>query len=241
MPAPLIGITTYGRDEGNRFPLPGEYVDSVRRGGGIPLLIPPGEKRIDALLAILDGVILAGGGDLDPAHYGGGTHESVYMLDAERDNGEMALAKRVIDYNIPTLGICRGAQVINVVLGGTLYIHLPDVVGETVVHRLPPREPTTHPVRVCADSRLGRILGREDFLAASWHHQAIRDPAAGLEVVAHAPDGTIEAVEMPAHPWLIAVQWHPELTSATDPVQQKLFYTFIQEAPRLRSQRKSFP
>jgi putative glutamine amidotransferase len=124
---------------------------------------------------------------------------------------------------VPTLGVCRGLQVINVALGGTLHEHLPDVVGESVLHRLPPRVPTPHELEVLPGTRLAGILGETRFTASSWHHQAIDEVAPGLEVAARAPDGTIEAVEMPRHRWLVAVQWHPELTAAVEPLQQRVF------------------
>jgi putative glutamine amidotransferase len=224
---PVIGITTYGRDERRQFVLPSEYVDAVRRAGGLPILLPPGEESIDDWLALCDGIVLAGGGDLAPGHYAGMTHDTVYMVDDERDAVELQLARRVLESGHPTLGICRGTQVLNVALGGSLHVHLPDVVGESVLHRLPPREPTSHPIELVAGSRLAALLGRDEFAAASWHHQAIDRVAAGLTVAARAPDGTIEAVELRDHPWLIAVQWHPELTAADDPLQQKLFDALV--------------
>ncbi len=227
---PVIGITTYGRNEENQFVLPSEYVDAVRRAGGTPVLLPPGETALDDWLAIVDGIILAGGGDLDPAHYDGGGHETVYMVDSERDVGELALTRQILASNHPTLGICRGTQVINVALGGTLHAHLPDVVGESTSHRLPPREPTSHSIEVVADSQTASVFGRTHFEAASWHHQAIDRVGRGLAVVAHAPDGTIEAVEMESHRWLLAVQWHPELTAARDPVQQAVFDALVEVA-----------
>jgi putative glutamine amidotransferase len=107
---------------------------------------------------------------------------------------------------------------------------LPEVFGHEVAHRLPPREPTEHPVTVAAGTKLAAILGETRFGVASWHHQAIERPAARLTVAAHAPDGVVEAAEMPDHPWLIGVQWHPELTAARDPVQRRLFNAFIQAA-----------
>ena len=228
--APLIGITTYGRDEDNRFPLPGEYVDSIRRAGGIPVLIPPGDADPDALLSRVDALLLAGGGDLDPQHYRGQSHESIYMTDSERDSTELQLARAVVDRQFPTFCICRGIQVLNVAMGGTLHEHLPDVVGEEINHRLPPREPTPHAISVRPDTRLHAIVGEAQFAAASWHHQAIRDVASGLRVSAEAPDGTIEAVEMDEHPWLVAVQWHPELTAHHDQTQQRLFDAFVKVA-----------
>lgn len=228
--APVIGITTYGRNEENRFHLPADYVDAVRRAGGLPLLIPPGEPRWRETLRVVDGLILTGGGDIDPQLYGGSGHPTIYNLDHERDESELALAREVLTTGLPTLGICRGMQVINVALGGTLFEHLPEVVGETVLHRAPPREPIPHSVTVTGEGRLGRIAGEREFSCASWHHQALREVAKELRVVAHAPDRTVEAVEMPAHPWLVAVQWHPELTAAYDPVQQRLFAAFVRAA-----------
>ena len=229
---PLIGLTTYGRNADNRFTLPAEYIDAVRRAGGIPVLIPPGESHWKAVVETLDALILTGGGDIDPGRYGGRRHETNYGIDLERDALEIELARWVMDSGLPTLGICRGAQVLNVTRGGKLIEHIPDEVGERILHRAPPREPIAHGIRLKAGSRLARIFGREEFEAASWHHQALRGVAEGFEAVGHAPDGTIEAIELTSHPWLIAVQWHPELTAASDPLQQKLFDAIVEEARR---------
>src|SRR5437868_4878411 len=108
MKKPVIGITTYGRDDNGRFGLPGVYVDAVRRAGGIPVLIPPGEPELADLLPLLDGVILSGGGDIDPQHYAGSSHETIYMLDPERDSSEINLARTLVSQDLPVLGICRG-------------------------------------------------------------------------------------------------------------------------------------
>jgi len=227
MDLPVIGITTYGRDERGRYTLPSEYVAAVQRARAVPVLIPPVPELAERYLDLVDGVILAGGGDMDPAHYGGDRHETLYGIDAQRDGLELALARAIVERRQPALAICRGMQVLNVALGGTLIEHLPAVVGEDVLHRKPPREPTPHPVKVKAGSRLAAIAGATEFAPMSWHHQAIRAPAPGLEVVATAPDGTIEAVELSSHPWLIAVQWHPELTADCDPAQQRLFDALV--------------
>jgi putative glutamine amidotransferase len=229
---PLIGMTTYGRSADNRYTLPAEYLDAVRRAGGVPVLIAPGESRWEAILEVIDALILTGGGDIDPDRYNGRRHETNYAIDQERDALELELARRVIASGLPTLGICRGAQILNVSQGGQLIEHIPDEVGEAVLHRAPPREPIPHGIRLNPQSRLGRMLGREEFDVASWHHQALRGAASGFEAVAHAPDGTIEAIEMSSHRWLIAVQWHPELSAAADPLQQKLFDAIVEEARR---------
>lgn len=230
---PIIGITTYARDEGGDFKLPTEYVDAVRQAGGIPVLIPPGEPHQTQLLDFLDGFILSGGGDVDPVLYQGQNHETIYMVDHERDHSEIEFTRQAVSRNVPTLCICRGIQVLNVALGGTLIEHLPDAVGNQIAHRVPPRNPTEHPITIEPDSKLAQIMGQTEVTTASWHHQAVRQPAPGLQVVAHAPDGTIEAVEMPDHPWLIAVQWHPELTATADPGQQRLFDALVEATTKI--------
>lgn len=233
----VIGITTYGRNEQNRYSLPADYVDAVRRAGGSPILLPPGDSRFDEWLDVVDGVILAGGGDIDPDHYGGERHETIYSIDSERDASELELARRIVDSHLPTLGICRGVQIVNVALGGTLHEHVPEVFGDAVAHRLPPREPTSHAIDVLPGSGLARILGEVRFDSPSWHHQAVDRVAAALHVAARAPDGVIEALEMPDHPWLYAVQWHPELAPATDGVQQRIFSALVDAASGRRNGR----
>ena len=142
---------------------------------------------------------------------------------------ELELTKAVVDSDLPTLGICRGAQMINTAFGGNLFNHLPDEFGESVNHRLPPREPVLHELNILEGTLLHKLLGRSKIEAASWHHQAIRDLGKGLVVNANADDGVVEGLEFPSHRWLLAVQWHPELTSENDPLQQKLFDELIKE------------
>jgi putative glutamine amidotransferase len=236
---PIIGITTYGRNNENKFTLPAAYVEAVRRAGGIPVLIPPGEERLTELLATLDGIILSGGGDIDPAHYGSQGHPTIYMIDSERDATELALARLVAEEGAPTLCICRGLQVLNVALGGTLVENLPDEVDGSIMHRLEPSGPTAHTLTILPKTKLANLLEDGPIHSVSWHHQAIRDVAPTLTVAAIAEDGTIEAVESPNHPWLIATQWHPEMSAATEPRQQQLFDAFIAAVQRLRALRES--
>jgi putative glutamine amidotransferase len=224
---PLIGLTTYGRDEAGSYTLPSEYVSAVRRAGGLPVLIPPGETNVAQVIDRVDAVILAGGGDIDPVTYGGNHHPAIYMVDGDRDRTEIDLARRLVQRDMPTLAICRGAQILNVALGGTLHEHIPDRFGQQVRHRLPPREPTPHAVEVEPKSRLAGILGQTSAAPMSWHHQGMNELAGGLEIVSRAPDGVVEAVELPEHRWLVAVQWHPELTAAVDPGQQRLFDALV--------------
>jgi putative glutamine amidotransferase len=226
MRPPVLGITTYAPREGlERFHLPVEYVQAVRRAGALAWLIPPGEPRLAELVAELDGLVLSGGGDVDPALYAGASaHPELYGVHRERDATELALARAAFERRLPTLGICRGCQVINVAFGGSLFEHLPDHVGEALAHRGDaPGTSRLHAVEIAPGSRVAAIVGELAPRTASSHHQALRRVAEGLEVVARASDGTIEAVERRDHPFYLAVQWHPEETAARDPGQQRLF------------------
>lgn len=238
---PLIGVTTYGRNADGEFHLPSEYVEAVRRAGGIPLLVPPGEARLEEVLTRLDGFVLAGGGDVDPALYGGVQHATIAHVDAERDAMEIALARQVVTRDLPALCICRGAQVLNVALGGSLIEHLPEEVGDGITHRPPNADGSEdyplHPVAAAPDSKLAAIMGSSEVAPASWHHQAVRVVAPGLAVVARAADGVVEAVEKPDQSFLLAVQWHPEATAAEDPTQQRLFDALIESARARRLER----
>ena len=226
-PPVLIGVTTYGRNEDGRFELPGDYIDAVRRAGGMPVLLTPGEAQRDALFERLDGLVLTGGGDVAPAQYGSPGHATIYMVDPERDASELYLAKRAVDAQLPTLAICRGLQIVNVAYGGTLHENVPDAYGDSVLHRAPPRRPTPHRIRVSADSRLAAVTRDTEFTCQSWHHQAVKNLAPEFVVSAQADDGLIEAIESPRYPRLVCVQWHPELTAAEDPIQQRLFEQLV--------------
>lgn len=235
MSAPIVGITCYGPDEleFRSYWLPTAYVDAVEQAGAQALLLPAGGRLSDALLARLDGLVLSGGGDLDPACHAGGSHAAVYMVTPERDRFEIELARRALERpELPLLGICRGMQVMNVALGGDLELHLPDVRGDRVEHRLPPRLPIHHPVRIAGDSLLGRIYGRERFRVCSWHHQEVRKLGHGLVPVAWAEDGVVEGLVQPDHPFALGVQWHPELQVGDDPLQRQLFTAFVEQAAR---------
>ncbi|WP_287878026.1 gamma-glutamyl-gamma-aminobutyrate hydrolase family protein [Aquitalea sp.] len=228
MKPPLIGLTTYPAGQGYGYHTPVDYVHAVVRAGGVPVLLPPvGESAIERWLAVLDGVVLIGGGDIAPALFDGGAHPTIYNLSAERDDTETALARSLLACKLPTLAICRGLQILNTVLGGSLHLHLPDVVGEAVAHRVPPRDPTLHSVRVAGDSYLASLLGGTQISSKSWHHQAIDRAGDGVRPVAWAEDGVIEAIEIDDAPQVIAVQWHPELSAADDSSQQALFDALI--------------
>lgn len=248
MVLPRIGLPTYSRreDENDRFTLYAQYVDGVRRAGGLPLLIAPGssvESRAQGehaeLFDFIDGWVLTGGGDVDPQAYGGERHEKIYNTDPERDADELVLIRTILERGLPALCICRGMQLLNVALGGTLCEHLADAdecadAAGKLLHRAPPRQPLRHAVEVDPASRLAELLGETRLDPFSWHHQALRDVAPGFEVVARAPDGVVEAIESPDHPDLICVQWHPELSCAQDVPQQRLFDALVARAVRRR-------
>lgn len=238
MRRPLVGITCYHRegDERPRYAVPASYVDAVRAGGGRPVLLPPGDDDPAALLDGVDGIVLCGGGDIDPARFGGAAeHDTIYSTCAERDDFELALVRECLDRATPTLAICRGLQVLNVACGGDLHVHLPDVVGESVAHRVSRERHTSHAVRLDPSSRLATLLGAEPVMVASWHHQAIDRLGDGLRAVAWADDGTVEAVEMERAPGMLAIQWHPELqVREPDRRQLRLFEELVAMARRPR-------
>lgn len=227
---PLIGITTYGENESGDFVMRRLYIDAVRRAGGIPVLLTPGEEKLDALVDRIDGFVFSGGGDINPARHGGRPHDSIYAVDDERDRSELALAERILKQGAPVLAICRGLQILNTLLGGSLYEDIPSMIGNAVRHRLPPLEPARHSVSVEENSRLFSLLGKAEMEIASWHHQSIREPADGFKVVARAADGVPEALECEGYPNVIGIQWHPEITAAEDPLQQRLFNVLVEKA-----------
>lgn len=233
---PVVGITAYGREAGPRgeqFSLPTAYVDAVRDAGGLPVLLPPAEGPVEDVIAGVDGLVFAGGGDIDPRH-GGGDHDTNYSVDAERDAFEIALMRAAVVAETPTLAICRGLQILNVARGGNLYGHLPDVFGETVEHRIPPLDPVPHDVELEAGAALQEVFGAARMTIASWHHQAVDRIGDGLRAVAFAPDGVVEALELEGAPWLTAVQWHPELQREATSPQRRAFAALVAWGERRR-------
>lgn len=234
---PLVGITTFGPRPANRYELPRGYVQAVIRAGGIPVGLPAHRKPLPGVVDRLDGLILIGGEDIDPTFLGESPRRPFFRLSPERDRAELALTCMAIDRGLPLLGICRGMQLINVALGGRLHLHLPDVYGEDFAHVLPEWGTVPHIVHLKSDSRLARLLGTGCVPAAcSCHHQAVSDLGRGLVAVGWAPDGVLEAFEHEEHPYLLGVQWHPELNADHDPLQQRLFDSLVQAADRWRRQ-----
>jgi putative glutamine amidotransferase len=225
---PLIGISSYGRaGERQTFSVPCEYVDAVRVAGGVPIVLPPVEGET-AGLDVVAGLILPGGGDVDPAHYGGDRHDANYGISQERDRFELALARAaIVRPSLPLLCVCRGMQLVNVALGGDLIAHIPDQFGTSVVHRAPQLKAVPHDVRLDPQSRLARVLGETELTVQSVHHQAVGRLGDGLRAVAWSEDGLVEAVESDRHGFLIGVQWHPERDALSDPRAMRLFEELV--------------
>jgi putative glutamine amidotransferase len=219
--APVIGISAYceqarwGVWETQAVVLPRRYADRIVEAGGIPVLLPPVPDIAEAVGRV-DGLMLSGGGDIDPGRYGEQAAAEIMNVRGERDGAEFALLEAAVSLQLPVLGICRGLQVINVARGGSLHQHLPGVVGHDG-HAPVPGAFGQHQVRVPPGSRLSQVLGGDDELAITaptHHHQGVDRLGKGLVATAWAADGTIEALEPDTDgPFLLAVQWHPEAGS----------------------------
>jgi putative glutamine amidotransferase len=234
---PVIGVTTMRRKSQYGLQLASlaeAYVKALSQAGACPVLIPNQlpEQALDDLLARLDGILFTGGGDIAAKYYQAETHPKINGVESARDQLELSILERVVQDGKPFMGICRGLQLINVGLGGSLYADIAEQVPEADKHDYYPdwdRDFLSHPVSTQPDSRLAAILGNNSTAVNSLHHQAIRDLAPGLVATAHAPDGIIEAVELLQHPFGLAVQWHPEWLTAHSQMR-RLFAAFIEAA-----------
>ncbi|HZW42698.1 MAG TPA: gamma-glutamyl-gamma-aminobutyrate hydrolase family protein [Agromyces sp.] len=241
--APLIGVTTYleqaqtGVWDVRASFLPKVYIDAVTDAGGIAVLLPPqpaDDSVARTVLGALDGLIVSGGADVDPRRYGQAPHERTGAPRADRDEWEDLLLTAAVELELPFLGICRGAQMLNVALGGTLVQHLPDVVGTDAYQPAPSvfgeAEATVEP-----GSKLAAVLGAagDPLPIHVYHHQALDEVAPGLRVTARTGDGVIEAVELESVPFGIGVQWHPEENAA----DRRLFAGLVEAARTHRQTR----
>jgi putative glutamine amidotransferase len=214
--APRIGLTGVTRavSGAERSGVNSAYVRAVLRAGGVPLILAPliGVRHNDRILDTLDGLVLTGGEDVDPAFYGHDPHPALGSVDAVRDEFELALFRDAWARRIPTLAICRGIQLVNVALGGSLWQDIPAERPGALAHQQENgRDARTHEVSITMGSRLAEALGTTRCEVNSFHHQSIRELAGGLVITARAPDDEIEGIESgPEAPWLLAVQWHPE-------------------------------
>jgi putative glutamine amidotransferase len=235
--SPIVGITCARIVTGQkqRPPCQGQnqtYVHALLRAGAAPVLIPvqtdPSLLRV--LYASLDGLLLSGGKDVAPVHYGEALHEKCDPVPPERDEMELKLARWAVEEGKPLLAICRGIQVLNVALGGSLYqdieAQLPGAENHTWYPDYP-RNRVSHMVPITREAGLARIVGTAPLPVNSLHHQAVKDVAPGLTVVARAPDGVVEGLEADGHPFAIGVQWHPEELAAGDRRQQRIFDALV--------------
>ena len=238
---PVIGITpsvsdvTLDHGTFERYVLARTYTDAVRSAGGTPVILPAGEPNVQSLLDCLDGVVLSGGGDIDPRAYGDvACHPKTYGVDAERDQFELDIVRAARDRDLPLLGICRGIQVFNVALGGTLVQDIEDQFLSTVNHRQQTvglgRDETSHHVSIAPNTPLFDLLGVQSLAVNSFHHQAIRDLSPDLEVIARASDGLTEAVWCQSMRFGLAVQWHPEMLAASHPPHLAIFGALVTAA-----------
>jgi putative glutamine amidotransferase len=235
---PLIGITSYdepvawGAWNVPAVLVPTAYVQAVERSGGRPLVIPPTDGGLEETLAVLDGIVFSGGGDVHPETYGAEPHDETRGVNLKRDEAELSLLRAALERDLPVLAVCRGSQVLNVALGGDLVQHLPELVGHDH-HLHTPGEFGDHDVRVDLETRVGTILGDRSPVK-SHHHQAFGRLGASLREAAWADDGTLEAIEDPSRRFAVGVLWHPE-----EGDDLALFEALVDEARRYRSSRES--
>ena len=226
---PRIGLTTaieeaeWGPWRATAALLALVYVRAVEIAGGRPLLLPPSSDSVEETLDVLDGLVITGGGDLHPSVYDAEPHPETSPSGLERDRAELALLEEAIARDMPVLAVCRGSQALNVMRGGDLVQHLPDIV-EDGKHKEMPGVFTEHPVAVDVESRLGLMLGGEATVK-SHHHQGFGRLGAGLKPVAWADDGVVEAVEDSSHRFVLGVLWHPE-----EGEDMRLFHELVQQA-----------
>jgi putative glutamine amidotransferase len=235
---PLIGITSYAEEvqmgvwTENAAVVPLAYIRAVEHAGGRPLVLPPVEDAVEETLDAVHGVIFSGGGDLNPELYGADAHEETDEPKPWRDGPEMALIAAALERDMPVLAICRGSQLLNVVRGGDLVQHLPELVGHER-HKHEPGAYSDHDVSVEPESRLGAILG-EHAPVKSHHHQGMGKIGNGLREVAWAEDGSVEGLEDPGMRFALGVLWHPE-----EGEDFALFKGLVEEAARYREERRA--
>ncbi len=239
MSLPLIGITAGHSLNKNKLPqihLLRTYVDSTIKAGGVPVIIPSEltEEGWKLIYEKLDGIIFSGGADVDPEIFNGESHPTVYGLDHERDTLEIPLILQTIEDKKPFFAICRGFQVLNIALGGTLYTHISDQLENSLQHDTPrelSRDALAHEIQIEEGSHLAEIVGSPILKVNSWHHQGAKDIPPQLKITARTPDGLVEAVELPGHPFSIAVQWHPEWMPE-DKAMNTLFKSFVEASKK---------
>ncbi len=233
---PLIGVTATQEkgDAPSNYQIGRHYINGVARAGGIPIILPliQNEEQIQELAFRLDGLLMSGGVDMDPMLFGEEPHPKMGRIDPERDFFEKTMLEKMLQQEKAVFGICRGCQIINLVMGGTIYQDLPaQKGGELVKHsQNAPRWYPTHSVKVKSGSDLIDVFADETIRVNSYHHQAIKDVAPGFTATAHAPDGVVEAIEYQKDQFILGVQWHPEQLWERDEATLELFRMFVNKA-----------
>jgi len=234
--APIIGITTNQSTNAQGHPtvmLMQSYINAVIVGGGVPVLIPSviAGDGWDAVYSRLDGILFSGGGDIGLEHSPGDPHPRIDGVDPLRDSIELKLIRLAVSDGKPFFGICRGCQVLNVALGGSIYTHIPDQLPNALDHTYPLNMRTTlvHDVKLDEGTRISEIYDEPIIKVNSLHHQGLKDIAPSLRITGHAPDGLVEAIELPDHPFGLAVQWHPEWLTDQESTKN-LFRKFVEAA-----------
>jgi putative glutamine amidotransferase len=237
---PIIGCTTYHKVAAQANPidiygLMPSYIEAIKSAGGIPMLIPLGlsDEDLQTIFERLDGILLPGGGDVEPGFYNGNTHVKMWGIDVERDRTEFFMSRAAVRQEKPILAICRGIQVFNVALGGTLWEDIPSMIPDAMNHdtlKTHPRSHLAHTVELQPGSLVARQLNTTSTGVNSFHHQAVKDEAPELVTTACSPDGLIEAVEVPDHPFALGVQWHPEQLVNDYPDMLGLFKGLVEAA-----------
>lgn len=232
---PIIGLLAEIDDERNARML-NSYARSIEENGGLPLLLPflKDDESIRRFVDVCDGFVFTGGVDVEPKRYGEPTHPKCGDIKLFRDDLEFRVAERVLETNKPILAICRGIQLLNVALGGKLYQDIPSEIPSEISHtQSEPKTKPSHSVNIIPGTPLHALIKKDRMVANSFHHQAIRTLGKGLEIMALADDGIIEAVYLPGERFFRAYQWHPERLFSTDGDNRAIFIEFI-EASRKR-------
>jgi len=234
---PIVGIPSAFQEPQSKFGggasvVPQSYLRALEIAGGVPLLMPitDQESTLQALYSRLDGLLLAGGVDIDPVRFGESPHPELGKVDAQRDWVELTLTPWALADGLPVLGICRGIQTLSVAAGGSLWQDIATQVPGALQHTYYPDYPysrLSHSVQLEPDSRLADFLGDLELEVNSLHHQAVKDAGTGLWVTARSPDGIIEAIEGDGEAWVVGVQWHPEWLLDDDPRMRHLFEAFV--------------
>lgn len=230
MRKPVIGIMPQTPEDHDSFRVTRWYWEALLGAGAMPFMLPPtgDESILRYFIAQCDGLLLAGGGDIDPARYGEEALPACGKPYPPRDENELLALSIALETDLPVLGICRGEQVIAVGMGGTLYQDIPSQLDDTVAHNHHPYNgDPTHWVNIVPDSPLAKVVGKTRLFVNSYHHQSVKNPAPGMEIMAYSENGVVEAFYFPQKRFLWGIQWHPEMSYMLDEESKRIFHAFL--------------